>query len=199
MKSTTGRTGRPIAFDKDAALEAAMLLFWERGYEGTSLDDLTAAMGLSRSSIYGAFGDKKELFSQAAQRYIETRATYGKSMNQPTLEKTIKSLFMDTVRFLSSGGHPPTCMMQGCSTGSGPDAAPARDLMKELRRLSDAALNKRFLVAQKAGEIPDDIDVEDYTRYVSAILSGLSIQSANGVTKAELTRIAQMAIRQFGF
>jgi AcrR family transcriptional regulator len=58
MKTGNGKTGRPISFDRNAALEAAMLLFWERGYEGTSMADLAQAMSLSPSSIYAAFGDK---------------------------------------------------------------------------------------------------------------------------------------------
>jgi len=76
VKTGTGKTGRPISFDKDAALEAAMLLFWERGFEGTSMGDLTQAMGLNPSSIYAAYGDKHALFSLAVRRYLETRAQY---------------------------------------------------------------------------------------------------------------------------
>jgi AcrR family transcriptional regulator len=76
MKSGNGKTGRPISFDKDAALEAAMLLFWERGFEGTSMTDLTQAMALNPSSIYAAFGDKQALFSLAVKRYMKSRAQY---------------------------------------------------------------------------------------------------------------------------
>jgi AcrR family transcriptional regulator len=76
MKTGKGKTGRPISLDRDAALENAMLLFWERGYEGTSMADLTKAMGLNPSSIYAAFGDKHALFSLAVKRYMETRAQY---------------------------------------------------------------------------------------------------------------------------
>ena len=82
-----GKTGRPINFDRDAALEAAMLLFWERGYEGTSMADLTQAMGLNPSSIYAAFGDKYALFQLAVKRYMEKRAQYaGKALEEPTRE-----------------------------------------------------------------------------------------------------------------
>ena len=107
MKTGNG----PISFDKDAALEAAMLLFWERGFEGTSMADLTQAMGLNPSSIYAAFGDKHALFSLAVKRYTESRARYAvEALEEPTLEKVIRALVRNTVAFLSAPGHPPTCM-----------------------------------------------------------------------------------------
>ena len=88
MKTGNGKTGRPIGFDRDSALEAAMLLFWERGYEGTSMADLTHAMGLNPSSIYAAFGDKHALFQLVVKRYMKLRAQYAaKALEEPTLEK----------------------------------------------------------------------------------------------------------------
>ncbi|HEV3275772.1 MAG TPA: TetR/AcrR family transcriptional regulator [Terriglobia bacterium] len=71
MKTGNGKTGRPVSFDKDAAIEAAMLIFGERGFEGISMADLAQAMGLSPSSIYAAFGDKQAVFALAAKRYLE--------------------------------------------------------------------------------------------------------------------------------
>jgi AcrR family transcriptional regulator len=200
MKTANGRTGRPIGFDKEAALEAAMLLFWERGYEGTSMADLTQAMGLNPSSIYAAFGDKHALFQLAAGRYMEKRAMYaGKALEEPTLEKFIRALFATTVAFLTTPGHPPTCMTLAGAAGCSLDAAPARDLMTEMRKQNQAALRQRLLKARKSGELSTDIDLDDYTRYLSAIVAGLSIQAANGSTKAELKRTAKMALRHLGY
>lgn len=200
MKTVTRKTGRPINFDKDAALEAAMLLFWERGYEGTSMADLTQAMGLNPSSIYAAFGDKHALFQLAAKRYMEKRAIYaGKALEEPTLEKFIRALFSNTVAFLTTPGHPPTCMTLTGAVGCSLDAAPARDLMTEIRKQNQVALRQRLLKARKRGELSKDIDLDDYTRYLSTIIGGLSIQAANGSTKAELNRTAEMALRYLGY
>jgi AcrR family transcriptional regulator len=200
MKSGNGKTGRPISFDKDAALEAAMLLFWERGFEGTSMADLTQAMGLNPSSIYAAFGDKHALFSFAVKRYLDIRAQYAtEALGEPTLEKVIRALFDNTVAFLTTPGHPPTCMTLAGAMGCSVDAAPARDLMKEVRRQNEVALRERLLKARKSGELSKDINLDDYTRYLSSILAGLSVQSANGSTKAELKRTAQMALRHLGY
>ena len=200
MKTGNGKTGRPIHFDKDAALEAAMLLFWERGYEGTSMADLTQAMGLNPSSIYAAFGDKQALFQLAAKRYLEKRALdAGKALAEPTLEKFIRALFSNTVALLTTPGHPPTCMTLAGAVGCSPDANPARDLMTEIRKQNQAALRQRLLKARKSGELSKDIDLDDYARYLSTIIAGLSIQAANGSTKAELNRTAQMALRHLGY
>ena len=200
MKTGNGKTGRPIGFDKDAALEAAMLLFWERGYEGTSMADLTQAMNLNPSSIYAAFGDKQALFSLTVQHYMATRAQYAvEALDQPTLEKVIRALFDKTVEFLTTPGHPPTCMTLAGAMGCSVDAAPARDLMKEIRKRNEIAIKERLLKARKSGELPAGMNVDDYTRYLSSILAGLSVQAANGSTRPELKRISQMALRHLGY
>jgi AcrR family transcriptional regulator len=200
MKTGNGKTGRPISFDKDAALEAAMLLFWERGFEGTCMTSLTQAMDLNPSSIYAAFGDKHALFQLAVKRYMETRAQYAtEALEEPTLEKVIRALFDNTVAFLTAPGHPPTCMTLAGAMGGSVDATPARDLMTEIRRQNEVAMKKRFLKARKSGELSKDINVDDYTRYLSSILAGLSIQAANGSTKTELKRTVQMALRHLGY
>src|ERR1700742_1530749 len=200
MKTRKRKTGRPIGFDKGAALEAAMLLFWERGFEGTSMADLTHAMGLSPSSIYAAFGDKHVLFSLAVKRYVASRAQYAaKALEEPTLEKVIHALFDSTVAFLTTPGHPPTCMTLAGAGGCSVDATPARDIMTEIRKQNEVAMKERFLRARKSGELSKDVNVADYTRYLSSILAGLSIQAANGSTKTELKRTSQMALRHLGY
>jgi AcrR family transcriptional regulator len=200
MKAQNGKTGRPISFDKDAALEAAMLLFWERGFEGTSMADLNQAMGLNSSSIYAAFGDKHTLFQLAVKRYMEIRADYAdKALQEPTLEKVIRALFENTIAFLTTPGYPPSCMTLTGAVGCGVDATPAKDLMTEIRKQNQAAIKSRLVRARKSGELPQDMNVDDYTRYLSTILAGLSIQAANGSTRAELKRTAQMALRHLGY
>jgi hypothetical protein len=83
----------------------------------------------------------------------------------------------------------------GCSVG----ATPARNLMTEIRKQNELAMRERLLQARKSGELSKDINVDDFTRYLSSILAGLSIQAANGSTRAELKRTAQMALRHLGY
>jgi hypothetical protein len=131
---------------------------------------------------------------------MELRAQYAvKALEEPTLERFIRALFENTVAFLTTPGHPPTCMTLAGAVGCSLDATPARDLMRAIRKQNQVALRERLLKARKSGELPKEINVDDYTRYLSTIVAGLSIQAANGSTKAELNRTAQMALRHLGF
>src|ERR1700691_6125334 len=108
---TAKKMGRPRGFDEQAVLDAAMRLFWERGYEGTSMADLTKAMNLSPPSIYAAFGDKMALFQAAAKRYAEGPGQYqAKALREPTLKDVVHALFRNTVDFLNDSGCPSGCM-----------------------------------------------------------------------------------------
>ena len=177
-----------------------MLLFWERGFQGASMADLTQAMGLSPSSIYAAFGDKQALFALAAKRYLENQAKYAaRALAEPTLEGVIRALFENTVEFLTTPSHPPTCMSLEGVTGCSVHATPAKQLMTEIRKQNEATIKSRLVRARKSGELPKEINVNDYTRYLSTILAGLSIQAANGSTKAELKRTAEMGLRYLGY
>lgn len=200
MVNEGGKAGRPLGFNKPAALEAAMLLFWERGFEGTSMADLTQAMGISASSVYAAFGDKQSLFAHTVDRYLRTRVNYvTDALEKPTLKEVVRALFDGTVTFLTSTGHPSTCMTLVGAMGTSADAAPARDLMTEIRRQHEVVMRERFLEAKKIGDFPEGLNVDDYTRYISTLIKGLSIQAVNGSTKSELKRTAQLALRYLGY
>jgi len=196
---TSVKLGRPPEFDTDAALDVAMRLFWERGYEGTSMADLSQAMGIYPSSIYAAFGDKQALFSLAAKRYADVPAQYMvKALEQPTLRGFILAAFDNTVEFLGSKEHPSSCFTLTGAISCGVDVEPAKVLMREMRLQNEAAIKARLLKARRAGEFPKEENVDDYTRYLSSLLSGLAIQAANGSTRAELKRTAAVALRHLG-
>ncbi len=176
-----------------------MRLFWEHSYEGTSMADLSLAMGIHPSSIYAAFGDKQELFALAAKRYADVPAQYMvKALEQPTFRSFILAAFDNTVEFLGSKEHPSSCFTLTGAISCGTDTAPAKRLMRGMRLKNEAAIKDRLLRARKAGEFPKEENVDDYTRYLSSLLSGLAIQAANGSTRAELKRTAEVALRHLG-
>ena len=193
------KLGRPPAFDKEAALDIAMHLFWDRGYEGTSMADLSHAMGLHPSSIYAAFGDKQSLFALTAQRYADVPGQYmARALEQPTLRSFLLAAFDNTVEFLGSKEHPSSCFTLTGALSCGVTTEPAKVLMRQIRLQNEAALKARLLKARKAGELPPKVNVEDYTRYLSSLLSGLAVQAANGSTRAELKRTADLALKHLG-
>ncbi|MFZ0305836.1 MAG: TetR/AcrR family transcriptional regulator [Terracidiphilus sp.] len=196
---TSIKAGRPTEFNKDHALDVAMRLFWERGYEGTSMADLSHEMGIHPSSIYAAFGDKQALFALAAQRYIDVPAQYMvRALEQPTFRSFVLAAFNNTVEFLGSNEHPSSCFTLTGAISCGTDTEHAKILMREMRLQNETAIKARLLKARKAGEFPREENVDDYTRYLSSLLSGLAVQATNGSTKTELKRTAAVALRHLG-
>src|SRR6185437_27159 len=196
---TSDKAGRPTGFDTDHALDVAMHLFWERGYEGTSMANLSQKMGIHPSSIYAAFGDKQDLFALAAKRYADVPAQYMvKALEQPTFRDFILTAFDNTVEFLGSKEHPSSCFTLVGAISCGADTEPAKILMREMRLKNEAAIKARLPKARRAGEFPREENIDDYTRYLSSLLSGLAVQAANGSTRAELKCTAEVALRHLG-
>jgi AcrR family transcriptional regulator len=199
LMKTLVKAGRPTGFDTERALDVAMRLFWERGYEGTSIADLSQTMGIHPSSIYAAFGDKQALFALAARRYAEVPAQYmTRALEQPTFRGFVRAAFENTVEFLSAKDHPSSCFTLTGAIACGVDTEPAKVVMRQMRLQNEAAIRARLLKARKAGEFPGEENVDDYTRYLSSLLGGLAIQAANGSTRAELRRTAEVALRHLG-
>src|SRR6266481_5755440 len=110
-RQAASTVGRPRAFDVDQALEAALKVFWAKGYEGASLPDLTRAMGINRPSLYAAFGNKQSLFKKALQRYINGHASYVQdALNQPTARSVAEKLLQGAVRNLTNPNNPRGCL-----------------------------------------------------------------------------------------
>jgi AcrR family transcriptional regulator len=188
--------GRPRSFSEAAALDAAMRAFWERGYEGTSLDDLTQAMGINRSSLYATFGDKATLFRLVMDRYAAGPLAFlSESLKQPTAHAVVEALLRATVTFLTDFSHPRGCLtLQGglaCGTG----AETVKQAMIDWRKSGLAHLEKRMRQAHDEGDLPKDVDPKDLARYVSIVMNGLGVQAANGATRTEMNRAVNLALR----
>ena len=199
MNSSTAaevKMGRPRGFDEDAALEAAMQAFWEKSYEGATMADLTKAMGINRSSMYAAFGDKESLFHRVMERYREGRMSYiRQALAQPSLREVVAGLIHGTAEFLSSPGNPRGCLLIQGALACGTDAEPVKLAMIDWRKSGEEAMKKRLQQAQSKGELPREIQPADFARYLSSAMAGLGVQAANGATRAELRRVAAIALR----
>ncbi len=197
MSETTAvKTGRPREFSEDAALEAAMRLFWERGYEGTSLSDLTEVMGVNRASLYAIFGDKEVLFLKALARYREGPISYLKlALKEPTAVRVIENLFKGSVNLLGDPRNPRGCLSTQGALATGPGAASVKKALRDWRKADEAALLARFRRAKKEGDLPKTANISDLTRFVCAIWYGLGVLAANGDSKAEMKRVTDLALK----
>lgn len=188
--------GRPRGFDADAALDRAMEVFWRHGYEGTSIADLTAAMGINRPSLYAAFGDKGELFRRALDRYAAGPAgTMWEALTEPTAYAVAERLLGRAVDQLTHPDHPPGCLAVQSALACGAEADGVRKEVAARRAAGETALRARFETAQAAGDLPLDADPADLARYVVTVLHGMAVQAAGGAKPKELRRVVELAMR----
>lgn len=187
--------GRPREFDVDEALERAMQVFWERGYEGVSLTDLTRAMGITKPSLYAAFGDKKELFRKALARYTEGPADYGtRALEEPTARGVAEAILRGAVRTTTRPGGPAGCLGVQGALASSEAGQPAHDMLVEWRNASALRVEERFRRAVDEDDLPRDADPRRLARYVMTVAFGIAVQAASGLGRDELQDVAEMAL-----
>lgn len=188
--------GRPRSFDADQALGRAMRVFWEQGYEGASLTDLTAAMGISRTSMYAAFGDKEALFRRALDLYTEGPASYGARAAQEPTARQVAAAFLDgSVRTTTEPGSPIGCLGVQGSLATGAHGRQARDALIAWRGQGVSDLRERFQRAVDEGDLPPGNDPGRLARYVMTVANGIAVQAASGATREDLQEVADMAMR----
>jgi AcrR family transcriptional regulator len=197
---TAAKMGRPRGFAENEALEAAMRVFWEKGYEGSTLADLTEAMGINRSSMYATFGDKEALFRLALARYAEGPAVYVReALEQPTARAVVEALLRGALELLTDPSHPRGCLSVQGALACGSQAEPMKQAMIEWRKQGESDIQKRLQRARREGDLAKGVNPGDLARYISTVLTGLGIQAANGATKAEMTRLVDMVLRSTPF
>jgi AcrR family transcriptional regulator len=188
--------GRPREFDLDQALDRALEVFWRKGYEGTSLPDLTGAMGINRPSLYAAFGNKEELFRRALDRYAEGPAGYARdALNEPTARGVAERLLRGTIELLSDARHPRGCLLVQGALACGEAADSVRRELVARRVAGEAAIRARFERARADGELPDETDPDALARYLVTVMRGMAVTAASGASREELQRVAEMALR----
>jgi len=186
--------GRPRSFDRDAALERAMRVFWRQGYDATSVSDLTHAMGINPPSLYAAFGDKERLYLAAVERYHRSRVELAEKWleEEPTAQAAIGRLLTEAANWFARSGAPRGSMLVLSAT-----TCSAASLQPELaaRRASlKAALKARIDRGIRAGELPRGTDSSALAIFYTTVFQGMSIQARDGATGRTLLTIAQTAM-----
>lgn len=191
------RRGRPRAYDPEAAVAAAIEAFWKTGYAGTSLDDISAATGMNRPSLYAAFGDKEALYLKALDHYWQAGSAAMKEALGPgrPLEEALMRVYKAALDLYFGGGGPPRgCFAIGTANTEAVENPAIRALFAEGLSRLDQGLAARIRAAREAGELDPDADVEALAMLASATLHSIAIRARAGTPRAELARLARKAV-----
>lgn len=190
--------GRPRGFDTEQALERAMRVFWEQGYEGASLTDLTGAMGINRTSMYAAFGNKEDLFRKCLERYTEGPASYGaRALREPTARQVATAVLNGAVRATTGIDSLAGCLGIQGSLAAGEPGSNARDALIAWREEHVSLLRDRFQQAVDEGDLPPDADPNLLARHLMTMANGIAVQAAGGITRDVLLQVADMTMRSW--
>ncbi len=189
-------SGRPRSFDRDKALDAAMRVFWRQGYEGASLSDLTAAMGINRPSLYAAFGDKAGLFREAVARYGIGPGRYvRRALGLPRARQVAEMLLRGTVDIATDEANPGGCLwVQGALVTSSEGEPICRE-MAAIRERGIAQMRERFERARREGDLPATTDVPALTLFLVSMMNGLAVQACSGHSREALNSAVDLALR----
>ena len=188
------RMARPREFDEDDVLERALATFWEHGYEGTSIDELVAATGLGRASLYGAFGDKEQIFARALERYCARAGdSLGIGSDEPSARAALERMLRAMVTNSSPKSGPRGCFL--LSTAVGGDApSVARDAYADYTARLERALTALVRRGQESGELSRAGDAPSLARMLTVILKGIAASARAGRSKAQLEAAIETAL-----
>ncbi|MFI7321149.1 TetR/AcrR family transcriptional regulator [Streptomyces venezuelae] len=190
----TKQRGRPRSFDRETALEQAIRTFWENGYEGTSVSDLTRVMGIGAPSLYAAFGDKRTLFDEVVVRYGATHGAFGVRAfeEEPTARAAVSRMLHEAAAEFTDPGHPRGCLVITAATNC--TTPEVEEALRERRNANVTDIESRIRAAVAAGELPDGTDPAALARYTAAVFQGMSQQARDGATREDLEAVADLAM-----
>jgi len=191
------KRGRPPAFDRTTALAAATRLFWEHGYEATSIGELTRAMGIKPGSLYAAFGDKKSLFEEVVHAYGRSPvgAFVGIALEEePAARGAFRRILREAAAAYPDPSHPAGCLTISAATNVTVQDAEVAAFLSGLRNANLAAFETRLKTAQQQGELSATANPRALAAYFAAVIQGMSQRARDGATTTELTETAELAL-----
>lgn len=199
-KTKNPKLGRPLSFDRDAALDRAMHLFWAHGYEATSIADLTAAMGITPPSLYAAYGDKKRLFLAAVDHYRAGTGAGSIATDQlidaaPTAADAARQMLDGSALHFTGQDTPRGCLLATGAISCSAGAADVQSALASIRHGIEARLRAKIGADMASGVIANDVDAEVLAAYVMAIIQGMSTLARDGAPREKLQALATAVMR----
>jgi len=188
--------GRPREFDRDQALQSAMLVFWRKGFFATSMTDLCDAMGIASPSLYAAFGSKEDLYVESVEHYSRT---FGSLLwdcldSGPTVRGSVKNMLLQAAKGLRKSAKCPGGCMVNLATLDEDMQSPIPTLLKKTRRGQLERIRARLEVAAAQGELPDSANLNHLARFYMGMIQSIAIQARDGATLAELEGVVEVAM-----
>ncbi len=188
--------GRPREFCVDTALAEALRVFWSKGYEGASMADLTEAMGITKPSLYAAFGNKEALFNKALDLYEREKADYMRAaLDAPTARGVAERLMYGALDMLTCPENPNGCLGVISSVACGAEAECIREAVVARSATAKRAMLDRFERAKEEGDLPADVDPAGLAAFLTAMNQGMSVQAGAGATRADLERLVETSMK----
>jgi AcrR family transcriptional regulator len=188
--------GRPREFDAEAALDRAVDVFCQYGYEGASVSELTQAMAINRPSLYAAFGSKEDLFRKAVARSAEVNMAYVReALERPTAYQVAEALLRRQIQAMTQPGRPSGCLSVQGGVSAGPMNAGVAKFLAASRMADEAVLTERFARAVQDGDLPEGTDPAVLARFLHVVQEGQAIHAAAGVGRELLEQSAEVALR----
>lgn len=189
------RIGRPLSFDRDAALEQAMLVFWRHGYETSSIVDLTTAMGITAPSLYTAFGDKKRLFLEAMRRYAgDPAVTEATIAAAPSALDAARELMRAAARTYTGEATPKGCLLASAAASGSAASADVQEAVADVRRAIASSLQSRIMRDVVEGLLPPRTDAAALAGLFMAVNQGMSVLARDGASREHLLAIVDTVL-----
>jgi AcrR family transcriptional regulator len=187
---------RPREFDEDEVLQKALHVFWQKGYEATSLADLQAATGLTKSSLYKAFESKEGLFRHVVERYHRDYLGFrADALAQPTPRSIAEALLEGIVNLQTGKDTPSGCLVTLAALACSADAEPLSQELAASRQAFERMLRDRFDEVKDAGPLPEGMTSAEAAAFISTLIQGLAVQARGGLSRRQLYRIVAAVLR----
>ena len=189
------KRGRPKCFDESKALQQATLMFWENGYEATSIGDLTKTLGITAPSLYSSFGDKAQLFQKCLDYYQQNESCDMDIIfqNAPNIQSGLMTYLKISLENILQSDKPKGCMFVLSTINCSEVNKQLQLKISKHRQLKKEKLVHFLKQAQLNQELRKDADITTLATYYSTLLQGMSIQARDGVTHDELEQVIELA------